>query len=52
MVFDDVDNLIKASERKLSKYANLGLVIPIVVCAMGSWFPDNILLKNELCIPP
>ena len=29
----------------------LRLVIPIVVGAMGSWLADNILLKNELCIP-
>ena len=48
VVFDDVDNLVNAAERKRSKYANLGLVIPIVVGAMGSWLPDNILLKNEL----
>ena len=51
VVFVEDDSLVKASKRKLSKYANLGLVIPIVVGAMSSWLPDNILLKNELCIP-
>ena len=38
MVFDDADNLVKASERQLSKYTNLELVILIVVGAIGSWF--------------
>ena len=44
VVFDDADNLVKATERKLSKYANLGLIIPIVLGTMGSWLPNNILL--------
>ena len=50
VVFDDADKLIKALERELTKYANLGFVIPIVVGGMGSWFPDNIFLRNELSI--
>ena len=50
VVFDDVDNFVKALERKLTKYANLGLIIPIVVGGMGSWLPENIFLRNELSI--
>ena len=35
-VFDDADNLFNTSERELSKYSNLGIIIAIIVGVMGS----------------
>ena len=49
--FDEVSNLASASDRKKSKYADIGTVMPLVVGALGSWVPENDNIKRALNIP-
>ena len=48
--FDNSDNVSESAQRKISKYSELGLVIPFVVGTLGSWPVANDILKEELGI--
>ena len=49
--FDDPANLYRAAADKEEKYGHLGTVLPLVVGALGSWFPENDNIRTKLDIP-
>ena len=49
--FDDPANLYRAAADKEEKYGHLGTVLPLVVGALGSWVPENDIIRTKLDIP-
>ena len=44
--FDEPANLCHAAEDTREKYGDLGIVLPLVVGALGTWIPENKIMST------
>ena len=51
VAYDSPENLKQAYARKIGKYGQYGLVLPLVVGSLGSWYPENDDIKREFHLP-
>ncbi|XP_046632270.1 uncharacterized protein LOC124311947 [Daphnia pulicaria] len=52
ITFDAPESLDAGHARKIEKYSCLGLTLPFVIGALGSWLPSNNAVAVALNIPP